>query len=102
MQVIILLFLIAFAWYLSGLMADNYALKKRIRELEKEIQRYKDDTVTTYFIKNNVHNYVAFHHGYVLITELDNEGINKQKKLSNVEFANYANKNNLDFYDWEI
>jgi len=44
MQVIILLFLIAFAWYLSGLMADSYALKKRIRELEKEIQRYKDDT----------------------------------------------------------
>ena len=44
MQVIILLFLIALAWYLSGLMADRYALKKRIRELEKEIQRYKDDT----------------------------------------------------------
>lgn len=44
MNVIILLFLIAFAWYLSGLMADSYALKKRIRELEKEIQRYKDDT----------------------------------------------------------
>lgn len=35
MQVIILLFLIALAWYLSGLMADSYALKKRIRELEK-------------------------------------------------------------------
>lgn len=42
MNVIILLFLIAFAWYVSGLMADSYALKKRIRELEKEIERYKD------------------------------------------------------------
>ena len=39
MQVIILLFLIALAWYLSGLMADRYALKKRIRELEKELER---------------------------------------------------------------
>ena len=35
MNVIILLFLIALAWYLSGLMADSYALKKRIRELER-------------------------------------------------------------------
>ena len=41
MQVIILLFLIAFAWYLSGLMADSYALKKRIRELEKTLERTK-------------------------------------------------------------
>ena len=39
MNVIILLLLIALAWYLSGLMADSYALKKRIRELEKEIER---------------------------------------------------------------
>ena len=41
MQVIILLFLIALAWYLSGLMADSYALKKRIRELEKTLERTK-------------------------------------------------------------
>ena len=41
MNVIILLFLIALAWYLSGLMADSYALKKRIRELEKTLERTK-------------------------------------------------------------
>ena len=41
MNVIILLLLSAFAWYLSGLMADSYALKKRIRELEKTLERTK-------------------------------------------------------------
>ena len=58
--------------------------------------------LSTYYFKNNMHNYVVFYPNYVVITELDNEGINKQKKLINDKFVNYANKNNIDFYDWEI
>ena len=59
MNIIILLFLIALAWYLSGLMADSYALKKRIRELEKENERYKDtisQICTT--MRYNIDNYI--------------------------------------------
>lgn len=36
--------MIAFAWYESGIFADNFALQRRVKELEKEIERYKNDT----------------------------------------------------------
>ena len=59
MNIIILLFLIALAWYLSGLMADSYALKKRIRELEKENEKHKNtisQICTT--MRYNIDNYI--------------------------------------------
>ena len=51
---------------------------------------------------NDIHNYVVFKSNGVLITELDDKGINKQTEYTNKEFVDYANKHNLQFYDWEL
>ena len=62
----------------------------------------EDEQLTTYCMINDIHNFVVFKSNGVLITELDDKGINKQTEYTNKEFVDYANKHNLQFYDWEL
>lgn len=62
-NIIILLSLIAFSWYLSGLMADSYALKKRIRELEKTLDLTKLELETIIDNQAIELNYYQEHYG---------------------------------------
>ena len=58
--------------------------------------------LSAYCMIDGVHNFVVFKSKSVLITELDDEGINKQKEYTHNDFVNFVNKNDLKFYDWEV
>tara|TARA_R100001126_G_C4831418_1_gene151986 strand:- start:232 stop:426 length:195 start_codon:yes stop_codon:yes gene_type:complete len=58
--------------------------------------------LTTYCMINDIHNFVVFKSKTVLITELDDEGKNKQTEYTNEKFADFVNANNVQFYDWEV
>ena len=57
--------------------------------------------LSTYCMINDIHNFVVFKSKSVFITELDNEGINKQKEYKHNDFVDFVNENDLHFYDWE-
>lgn len=57
--------------------------------------------LSTYCMINNTHNFVVFKSNSVLITELDDAGINKQTEYTHKDFVNFVNENYLQFYDWE-
>ncbi len=57
--------------------------------------------LSTYCMINDIHNFVVFRSKSVLITELDDEGINKQKEYKHSDFVDFVNDNDLHFYDWE-
>tara|TARA_R100001086_G_scaffold232703_2_gene154043 strand:+ start:423 stop:614 length:192 start_codon:yes stop_codon:yes gene_type:complete len=61
-----------------------------------------EDELTTYCMINDIHNFVVFKSKTVLITELDDEGKNKQTEYTNKKFADFVNANNIQFYDWEV
>jgi len=56
--------------------------------------------LTTYYMINDTHHFVVFNSNHVSITKLD-EMLNPTTKYTNDEFADYVNKNNIQFYDWE-
>ena len=57
--------------------------------------------LSTYCMINDIHNFVVFKSKSVLITELDDKGINKQKEYTHNDFVDFVNENDLQFYDWE-
>ena len=57
--------------------------------------------LTTYCMINDTHNFVVFKSNSVLLTQLDDEGINKQTEYTNKNFVDFVNENNIIFYDWE-
>ena len=57
--------------------------------------------LTTYCMINGTHNYVVFNSNFVSITECDDIGKNFTKEYTNDEFADFVNKYNIQFYDWE-
>ena len=57
--------------------------------------------VTTYCMINDTHHFVVFKSNSVLLTQLDDEGINKQTEYTNKNFVDFVNENNIIFYDWE-
>ena len=61
-----------------------------------------EDELTTYCMINDIHNFVVFKSNSVLLTELDDEGINKLTEYTNKKFADFVNANNIQFYDWEV
>ena len=61
-----------------------------------------EEELTTYCMINDIHNFVVFKSNSVLLTQLDDEGINKQTEYTNKNFADFVNANNIQFYDWEV
>tara|TARA_Y100000361_G_C10854348_1_gene186041 strand:+ start:225 stop:416 length:192 start_codon:yes stop_codon:yes gene_type:complete len=61
-----------------------------------------EDELTTYCMINDIHNFVVFKSNSVLLTQLDDEGINKQTEYTNKKFVDFVNANNIQFYDWEV
>ena len=51
---------------------------------------------------NDMHHFVVFKSDSVVVTELDNEGKNKQIEFTKYSFVNYVNTNNIQFYDWDL
>lgn len=58
--------------------------------------------LTTYCMIDDIHNFVVFKPNNVLMTQLDDEGKNKQIKFTNEKFADFVNANDIHFYDWEV
>ena len=61
----------------------------------------EDEQLITYCMLDNIHNIVVFYPNYVSITKLD-EIRNPTTKYTHKKFVDFANKNNIQFYDWEM
>ena len=62
----------------------------------------EEEQLTTYCMIDDTHNFVVFKSNGVLMTVLDDDGINKQTEYTNEKFADFVNANNIQFYDWEV
>ena len=62
----------------------------------------ESEQLLTYCMLDDTHHLVVFYPSYVSITECDDEGIQETTQYTHKEFVKFANKNNIQFYDWEV